>query len=146
MTTISGASSGQKVGLPLNIGLWAAQTTIFVLFILFGYMKLFMPVQQLAAMWVWPGQLPVWFLHMTGIIDIAGGAGVLLPALTRIWPRLTVFAALGCVLLQACAIIFHVSRGEAHVIPLNIICLILSAFILWGRGIRAPVLPRSQPA
>ena len=102
-------------------------------------MKLFMPVDSLAAMWVWPGQLPAWFLRLMGLIDLAGGLGVLLPALTRIQPRLTVLAALGCVLLQISAIVFHVSRGETFVTPLNFVLLGLSMFILWGRGWKAPI-------
>jgi uncharacterized membrane protein YphA (DoxX/SURF4 family) len=126
----------------LLIGLWSAQVLLFIAFTLFGCMKFFMPVDQLAAMWVWPDDVPAWFLRLMGIIDFAGGVGVLLPALTRIQPRLTVLAALGCVLLQIAAMIFHLSRGEAPALPLNVILLALSAFILWGRRKRAPIMPR----
>lgn len=126
----------------LQVGLWVAQVLIFAAFTLFGCMKFFMPIDQLAAMWVWPGEVSAWFLRLMGVIDFAGGVGVLLPALTRIQPRLTVLAALGCVLLQIAAMIFHLSRGEAPALPLNIILLALSAFILWGRGKRAPIAPR----
>ena len=101
-----------------------------------------MPVDKLAGMWVWPGQVPTWFLHLTGILDVAGGIGVLLPAVTRVRPRLTVLAALGCTLLQIAAIIFHLSRGEAAVVPLNAVLLALSVFILWGRWRQAPIAPR----
>ncbi|ARQ61839.1 UNVERIFIED_ORG: putative membrane protein YphA (DoxX/SURF4 family) [Rhizobium etli] len=138
-TTISPAP---RAGRLLQIAIWSAQVLIFAAFTLFGCMKFFMPVDQLAAMWVWPGQVPAWFLRLMGIIDFAGGVGVLLPALTRIQPRLTVLAAIGCVLLQIAAMIFHLSRGEAPALPLNVILLGLSAFILWGRGRRAPVTPR----
>ncbi|MBX5186175.1 DoxX family protein [Rhizobium sp. NZLR5] len=140
--------SNTATGLPapqgklLLIGLWSAQVLLFIAFTLFGCMKFFMPVDQLAAMWVWPGDVPAWFLRLMGIIDFAGGVGVLLPALTRSQPRLTVLAALGCVLLQITAMIFHLSRGEASALPLNVILLALSAFILWGRGKRAPITPR----
>jgi hypothetical protein len=142
MTTTSTTSSGSAASTPLKIGLWTAQAIVFVLFTLFGGMKLFMPVDRLAEMWVWPGQVPSGFLHLTGILDIAGGLGVLLPAATRIQPRLTVLAALGCTLLQIAAIIFHLSRGEAAVVPLNAVLLALSVFILWGRGRQAPIAPR----
>jgi hypothetical protein len=134
--------STATAGKPLQIALWAAQALIFTAFTLFGFMKVFMPVEQLAAMWGWPGEVPVWFLRLMGVIDVAGGVGVLVPALTRIQPRLTVLAALGCVLLQIAAIIFHSSRGEFAALPLNFILLPLTAFILWGRGKRAPILPR----
>jgi hypothetical protein len=139
---MTAASPAPAPGKSLKIGLWAAQFVIFALFVLFGGMKLLMPVDQLASMWGWPGQVPAWILHLMGAIDVAGGLGVLLPAATRILPRLSVLAALGCSLLQSAAIIFHLSRGEASVTPLNFVLLALSLFILWGRGKKAPVLPR----
>lgn len=134
-TPIRGARRG------LNIVLWTAQALLFLAFVTFGVMKMFMPVDQLAAMWLWPGQVPVWFLRTMGLIDAAGGAGLLLPALTRIRPRLTVLAALGCVVLQICAIVFHVTRGEAMSTPLNFILLGLLAFVLWGRTKAVLVAP-----
>jgi len=142
MTTTSTASSESAPGAPLKIGLWTAQIIVFVLFTLFGGMKLLMPVDKLAEMWVWPGQVPTWFLHLTGILDIAGGIGVLLPAAIRVQPGLTVLAALGCSLLQIAAIIFHLSRGEAAAVPLTAVLLALSVFILWGRRKQAPIAPR----
>lgn len=144
MGTVSVASSqlGASPGKPLRAGLWLAQLLVCGLFILFGSMKLLMPVSQLGEMWIWPAQVPTWFLHMTGILDIAGGLGVLLPALTRIQPRLTVWAALGCTLLQIAAMIFHISRGEMAALPLNVILLGLAVFVLWGRGKKAPIAPR----
>jgi hypothetical protein len=53
-----------------------------------------------------------------------------------------VYAALGCTFLQIAAIIFHLSRGEAAVVPLNVVLLALSAFIVWGRGKQAQIAPR----
>ncbi|WP_436103125.1 DoxX family protein [Pararhizobium sp. LjRoot238] len=58
-----------------------------------------------------------------GLVEISGGIGILLPALTRILPRLTVLAALGYVLLQISAIIFHTSRGELSALPRNAVLL-----------------------
>lgn len=68
---------------------------------------------------------------------------MLLPALTRILPGLTVLAALGCSVLQVFALVFHLWRREAMMAPVNIVMLGLSLFILWGRGRRIPILPRS---
>lgn len=141
-TSFASLHPGAGPGKLLRGGLWLAQIAVFGLFVLFGSMKLLVPVSQLGEMWIWPAQVPTWFLHGTAILDIAGGFGVLLPALTRIRPQLTVWAALGCVLLQTAAMIFHISRGEMAAIPLNIILLSLAAFVLWGRGKRAPIAPR----
>jgi hypothetical protein len=44
--------------------------------------------------------------------------------------------------LQVFAIVFHVSRGEAVVTPLNAVLLALAVFVLWGRGRKAPIAPR----
>ncbi|WP_268992449.1 DoxX family protein [Sphingomonas sp. Leaf21] len=126
-------ASGRPV---LNIGLWASQTLVFIAFAGIGAMKLFLPVDRLAALWIWPGQVPEPFLRTMGLIDLAGGVGILLPMLTGVRPRLVVAAALGCTLLQLAAIVFHVSRGEANVTPFNLVLLVLSSFVLWGRGAR----------
>jgi hypothetical protein len=81
------------------------------------------------------------FLYFTAGADLAGGLGVLLPSLTRIKPGLTLLAALGLAALQASAIVFHVSRGEAAKTPFNVLLVALAAFVAWGRR-RAPIAPR----
>ena len=86
----------------------------------------------------WAGQLPMLFVRSIGLVDIAGGVGIVLPALTRIKPGLTVWAAAGCVALQVCAILFHFSRGEGAFTPLNFVFLALPGFVYWGRHSREP--------
>ena len=125
----------------LNAGLWAAQALVFAGFVIIGCIKLFKPIPELAAMWPWTGQFPEAMVRGLGVIDLAGGLGVFLPALTRIRPGLTVPAALGCVLLQICAAGFHAGRGELAATPVNAVFLALALFILWGRRMQ-PVLPR----
>lgn len=56
---------------------------------------------------------------------------------------MTPLAALGFVLVQLLAIPFHAVRGElAMALPINLVLLGLSLFVLWGRGKKAPVAPR----
>lgn len=118
----------------INIALWIAQLFVAASFGWAGYLKLATPIPQLAAMWPWAGELPVGAVRLLGLIDLAGGIGVLLPALTRIKPWLTVLAAWCCVVLQICAMVFHVSRGEIGVLPVNMVFLVACGFIAWGRG------------
>ncbi|RKR31335.1 MULTISPECIES: DoxX family protein [Paraburkholderia] len=125
-----------RSGTVLNVGLWIAQALIFAGFVVIGWIKLSKPIPELAAMWPWTGQLPEIVVRTLGIIDIAGGVGIFLPALLRIRPGLTVLAALGCVALQICALVFHASRGELAVTPVNLIFLVLATFVLWGRRTR----------
>lgn len=127
----------------LNIALWLAQVLIALGFCWGGWMKLTTPIPELALMWPWTGDLPAAAVMLLGVIDIAGGLGVLLPALTRIMPQLTVLAALGGVLLQISAALFHASRGEMSEIVVNMIFLSLCAFIAWGRWKLVPILART---
>ena len=60
---------------------------------------------------------------------------------TRILPRLSVLAAMALVLLQVCAIAFHINRSEFNVLPLNLVLLLVPIFIVWGRS-RLPIVPR----
>lgn len=128
---------------PLDIGLWIAQSLLALTFVGSGIWKLLTPIPRLAAMIPWAGQVPPAFLHAIGLIDLAGGLGVLLPSLTRIKPGLTVLAALGCTLLMLFAILFHVSRGEAANTPFNFVLVALSLFVIWGRRSAAPISPRA---
>ncbi|MHC2624136.1 putative membrane protein YphA (DoxX/SURF4 family) [Bradyrhizobium huanghuaihaiense] len=129
-------------GRALRIGLWAAQVVLAFVFISAGFVKLTTPIPQLAAMMPWAGQYSETFVRSIALVDLAGGIGILLPALTRILPRLTVLAALGCAVLQVIALLFHLSRGEAAVTPLNVVLLALALFVLWGRNGKAPIAPR----
>ena len=131
-----------STGKPLRIALWIAQGLVAVVFCMSGFTKLATPIPDLAAMMPWTGEVSSGFVRFIGLVDLAGGIGILLPALTRIQPRLTVLAALGCVVLQVLAFGFHASRGEFAVLPMNVVLLALSAFVLWGRGKKVPVAPR----
>ena len=140
MTTL--AEVTKPAGLPLKISLWLAQSIVFAVFCAAGFSKLTMPIPQLSAMMAWTGQLPETFVRSIGIIDLAGGLGIMLPFVTRIQPRLGVLAALGCTILQILASAFHASRGEFAVLPLNLVLLLCSAFVFWGRRTMAPIASR----
>ncbi len=137
-TTLNAAAASKGA----NIGIWAAQVIGAALFIMSGAFKLFTPIPELAAMMPWAGEYSAGFVRFIGVVDIAGGLGLLLPSLTRIMPRLTVIAAAACVLLQVLAIGFHAMRGEFDVLPLNAVYIALALIVLWGRGRKAPIAPR----
>lgn len=140
MTTLTAHTP--STGKPLRAGLWIAQILLAVLFCGAGLTKLTTPMPELNQMMPWTSSWPQGFVRFIALVDLAGGLGILLPALTRIQPRLTVLAALGCVILQVLAIALHVSRSEWMVLPLNAVLIALSAFVLWGRSKRAPIHPR----
>src|ERR1700738_2057960 len=127
-----------RPGKTLTISLWIAQVLLALLFSLAGVMKTFMPVPALVANGInYAADLPVWLLRFIGVAELSGAVGVVMPALTRIMPRLTPLAALGFVSIQVLAIGFHATRGElAMALPLNLVLLGLSLFVLWGRSTR----------
>ncbi len=116
-----------------NVLLWVSQAVICASLCIGGLMKLTMPVAKISQIFPWTGQVSRPFLRFIGVVDLAGGLGILLPELTNILPRLTVLAAIGCIVLQALAIGFHVRRGEASQTPFNFFLVALCGFVLWGR-------------
>lgn len=119
----------QKTSKTKNILLWIAQALISATFIWAGCMKLFKP-EALPFPWI---KDKATLVPITGIIDLLGGIGILLPTLLRIRPKLTVFAAYGIITLMIIASIFHISRGESKDIGFNIFMLVLAIFVAWGR-------------
>lgn len=116
----------------LNIILWIAQGLLAALFLSGAGMKLFMPADKLAAMWPWTAANRS-LVIITGVFDGLIGLGLVLPMLFGFMPQLTFYAAIGAILLMIAAILFHVSRGEASQIGINVFALIAAIFIAWGR-------------
>jgi uncharacterized membrane protein YphA (DoxX/SURF4 family) len=123
----------QKISKALNISLWVAQILLAASLIWAASLKLFQPTDKLAQMWPWVAQVPNALVKFTGLIDLLGGLGLILPGLLRIQPKLTYIAALCIVALMVVAGIFHISRGEASQIGANIAFAALALFIAWGR-------------
>lgn len=132
-----------KVGKGWTISLWAAQLALAAAYGLFGSMKATQPLDQLAAMIKWIPDFPPMFVRALGVVEVLGAIGLILPSLTRIYPRLTVVAALCILIHQFCAVVLHLSKGEANVLGLNAVLIALAAFIFWGRRTKAVIAPRA---
>lgn len=118
----------------LDFWLWAAALLAALLYLLAACMKVLMPIDRLAAMMKWPGDYPSAFVRSIGLVDLAAALGLVLPLATGILAFLTPLAALGSVVLQLLAIAFHGRRGETQqTVGLNLVLLVLTAFVLWGR-------------
>ena len=124
----------------LNIVLWGAQALIALTLIWGAYAKLLQPLEETAKMLPWALDNPG-LVKFTGLIDLLGGLGIILPAALKIQPKLTVLAAYGVIALMISASVFHILRGEASLIGMNIFFLILAVFVAWGRTKKAIILP-----
>jgi putative oxidoreductase len=127
-----------------TIGLWVAQVLLALAYLAAGSMKLFQPIDALAAMGMgYVTSMPELFIRFVGLMEILGAIGLILPSLTRILPVLTPVAAIGLSIVQVAAIILHAYRGEtATSLPANLVLLALSLFIVWGRTRKAPIASR----
>lgn len=130
----------QKSSKIIAIAGWIAQAVLAAGFIWAGLTKLLLPIEKLSAMWPWTGQLPLPLVKLTGVVDLAGGLGLILPSLLRIKPRLTVFTAICIIALMVAASIFHITRGEASLIGVNIFFAVVALFIVWGRWKDVPAV------
>lgn len=122
----------------MNVILWIAQVILAVGFIWAAAMKLFQPADKLAAMWPWTAD-HAGLVKFTGVLDLLAGIGLVLPAALRIQPKLTIYAAYGTIALMIAASAFHIVRGEASQIGMNIFFAVMAVFIAWGRQMKAPI-------
>lgn len=122
----------------LNVALWLAQALLAAGLLWAAYMKLFSAPDDLAAMWPWTAESK-YLLIGSAFVDILGGIGIILPSMAKTNNKLTIWAACGIIALMIIAAIFHISRGEASVIGVNIFFMLLASFVIWGRK-RWPVI------
>ena len=80
----------------------------------------------------------------SGIAEILGGLGLILPGLTKIRPEPTVFAAFGLVAVMIGAAIWHAGRGEPSNIANNVVLAAIVGYIGYARWKVTPLVGR-QP-
>jgi hypothetical protein len=124
----------------MNYILWTVQGVLALTLIWAGFMKIIQP-EKLPFPWVKDHPDLVFF---TGFFDLLAGTGIVFPALLRIQPRLTIYAAYGIIMLMVAACIFHISRGESKDIGFNVFMIKLAVFVAWGRQKKVPVSPEKS--
>ncbi len=126
----------------LNIALWVAQVLLAIAYGLAGFAKTTTPIAELVTQMGWVQDWSPTMVRFIGAAELAGAAGLILPAVTRILPWLTPLAALGLCVIQIVAMPVHISRGEFGVLPINLVLLTLALFVIWGRWKKSPIAPR----
>lgn len=141
---MTGTTTNTAGGRGWNIGLWVTQGLLALFYGFAGINKITQPMEALAAMGMkYAIDYPKLLTRFVGTMEILGALGIILPALTRVMPRLTLLAALGFTAIQILAIGLHAMRGETgQTLPINLVALALSLFVLWGSTSKAPISPR----
>ncbi len=127
----------------LHLALWSAQIVLAGVFLMTGGMKLVAPIAQLRAQLPWVSGVMGDAVRFIGLVEVLGALGLVLPASTRILPRLTPLAAAGLTTVMVLAMATHLSRGEYPMIIANLLLGGAAAFVTWGRAVRAPIAPRA---
>ncbi len=116
----------------MNILLWVLQILLGLQFLFAGVAHITLP-ETLPPMMSWIYDLSPGVNIFTGVIEIAGGLGLILPGLFKVQTRLTPFAAAGLIVTMVGAFVFHLFRAEYQNISLNFVLLALLAFIAYQR-------------
>jgi len=117
----------------VNLALWIVQTALGAVFALAGVMKTTQPREALAKNLPWVEDVSTGTLRLIGATELAGAAGLILPAVTGIATWLTPLAACGLASIMVLAAITHARRKEPGAIAVNTALLALAALVAWGR-------------
>jgi putative oxidoreductase len=126
----------------VNVALWVVQVLVSLFSLAAGWNHGMRPLSNTIQSLPWAADVPVALVRFIGFAELVAGVGLVLPAATRIVPRLTPLAAIGLAIIMGLAIPFHIMRGEANVIALHIVVVALCAFVAWGRFRRVSIRNR----
>jgi putative oxidoreductase len=121
----------------MNTALWIVQFFLAAVFVGQGAIK-FSPPPNLPLMLHW-----VIDLHHSspglsafiGVSELLGAVGLVLPGVIKWQLRLTPLAAFGLAIAMSLAAVYHLQRGEMANIGINAMLFVLTAFVMWGRGL-----------
>jgi uncharacterized membrane protein YphA (DoxX/SURF4 family) len=128
----------------MNVALWIVQILLAALFLFAGGVKLVTPIEEMLKQM--PQPLPGWFLRFTGVIEVLGAIGLIVPWLTGIRPGLTPLAAAGLVIVMIGAVIFTILAGDIAMALMPLVVGLLCAFVAYGRWRLTPHPESAQPS
>jgi putative oxidoreductase len=125
----------------LHIALWVVQVALALAFGMIGVTKLTTSdadiIQQSGEL---VEKYGVGLIRFIGLAEVFGALGLILPAALRILPILTPLAAIGLAIIMSLATALHASKGEP--IVTQVAFLLLTLFVVWGRGSKVPISAR----
>lgn len=116
----------------MNRALWIGQILLGVYFVAVGVMHFIVP-DGLPDQMAWMYDLSTPLHVVSGVAEILGGLGLILPAVTGIRTELVPLAASGLALVMLGAIVYHIGRSETQNIFFNVVLIAILGFIAYGR-------------
>jgi putative oxidoreductase len=129
-------------GKAISCALWILQILLALVFAYAGWTKIVKTGAELRASVPWTIDVAAPLVRGIGICELLGAIGLILPAATRIRPRLTPMAATGLTTVMTLAVAFHLYRGDSMIVIVPSILAIASALVAWGRFRKAPIAER----
>ena len=119
----------------MNIALWIVQGLLAAMYLMAGTMKTFQTAKA-KEQFPWAKNRSDGYVRFVGVSELLGALGLILPMVTGILPWLTPIAAIGLSLIQLLAIFTeHLPKKEFNIIPMNVVFLGLSIFVVFGRWV-----------
>jgi uncharacterized membrane protein YphA (DoxX/SURF4 family) len=117
----------------MDIALWIVQGLLVVMYGMAGTTKTFQTARA-KEQFPWAKTRSDTFVRFVGISELLGALGLVLPLITGILPWLTPLAAIGLTAIQVLAVTTeHLPKREFNALPVNLVLLALSLFIVIGR-------------
>ncbi len=117
----------------METALLIIQLILALMFTMAGIMKLTIPINKLVKTVTWTDRFPVSTVRFIGVMELIGAIGLIIPWALDTAPVLTLIAAGGLTLIMILAIFHHLNHKENKSIVLNIVLMILAAFVVYGR-------------
>jgi hypothetical protein len=119
----------------MNILLWVFAGIAAAVYLGAGGMKLVTPREKLLENpnLGWVNDFSAGAVRLIALAEVLGAIGLILPRALDIVPVLTPIAAVGLVIVAAGAIVVHARRKEPKAVPVNVVLLVLAAFVAVGR-------------
>ena len=119
----------------VNLALWVIAGVLAFAFAASGTMKLVQSKDKLVASPTggWAADWRPASIKLGGVAEILGAIGLILPAALHVAPILVPLAAVGLILVMIGAAVVHSRRHELPNVAINVVLLLLAAFVAWGR-------------
>lgn len=111
----------------MEIVILVLQIGLALLFLYFGSLKIFMPINQIEKRVTWAHDYSPTRLKIFGFLEVLGAVGLVVPHRLDVFPILTPMAATGLAMVMAGAAVVHLRRDEVGMILLNILIIFLLA-------------------
>ena len=119
----------------MNLALWIIAGVLAFAFAGSGIMKLVQSKDKLVASATggWAADWSPASIKLIGVAEILGAVGLILPTVLHVAPILVPLAAVGLILVMIGAAVVHTRRHELSNVAINVVLLLLAAFVAWGR-------------